>query len=130
MEGNDCYKYRTVQRFVQEAGAHPIESIVEVGANIGDVTLELGRCFPGARIAAYEMMKRYAEIAASRTSVLPQAQVIFAAVTAAHLFHDDLGEVPRTERTTMHGYLALPIAGPGFHGGSFVGERNCQVGAN
>ena len=39
MEGNDCYKYRTVDRFVHSHGLPPIRTILEIGVNVATVTL-------------------------------------------------------------------------------------------
>lgn len=121
MEGNDCYKYRTVQRFVEATGAAPISTILEVGANVGSVTRELAATFPDARILSWEMMDELAAVAREATADCPNVTVETATVTAAHLYHDDLGERPRSEPARLHAFQGLPSGGPGYRGGSLAG---------
>lgn len=128
MEGNECYKYRTLQRFLNETNSPQIQSIIEIGANIGDVTLELARCFPNARVAAYEVIDDYARIAREKTAHLTNVQIIRGAVTYEHIFADDLGREKRDTRVDLQAFLGLPTGGPGYVGGSFISMRNSQRG--
>jgi hypothetical protein len=126
MEGNDCYKYRTVDRFVRSHGLPPIRTILEIGVNVATVTLEMHHLWPDARIVGYEAVEAIIGEAVRRTARIPQIELIHAAVTAAHLFGDDLGQRPRPEPVPLRAYLALSTGGPGWPGGSYVGpDGNC-----
>jgi hypothetical protein len=39
MEGNDCYKFSTIRNFIARSQAKDVDTIIEIGANIGEVTL-------------------------------------------------------------------------------------------
>lgn len=120
MENNACYKYHTIKRFVDALNGAPIRTILEVGTNVGNVTAEMAKCFPEARIVTYEPVKRYAERAAAKLQDIKQITLRTEAITSAHLFEDDFGRIPRKESIPIHIYLGLPAAGPGYEGGSFV----------
>jgi len=130
MEGNACYKYYTIRRFVDAQKGPPIRTILEVGANVGDITIEMAKCFPEARIVSYEPVERYAQKARSKTQGLKQVQIRSEAVTAAHLYQDDFGEVPRGGQGPLHVYLGLPDGGPGYEGGSFIAPAGVASGGN
>jgi Methyltransferase FkbM domain len=124
MEGNDCYKYQTIQHFLKEADLTPISKVLEVGTNVGNVTLELAKCFPSAHILSYEVIEKYALQARAKIGVNPNIQIELGAITSAHLFEDDLGEKLRPQPIALHAYLGLPKAGAGWMGGSYVGIPN------
>lgn len=120
MEGNDCYKFSTIRNFIARSAAKDIATIVEIGANIGEVTLLMHGYFPAARIVAFEAVKEYCDIAAARTRNIPNVAIHNKAVTAQHRFFDDLGEQRRgaaIDRVILKG---LPDGGPGWVGGSMV----------
>ena len=58
MEGNDCYKFSTIRNFIAASRAKDVETIVEIGANIGEVTLLMRAYFPAAKIVAFEARSR------------------------------------------------------------------------
>lgn len=120
MEGNDCYKFSTVRNFVKLTGAPPIERIVEVGVNVGEISLMMHDYFPSARIVGFEPVAEYYELARSRTAHLPQIDLYHRAVTYDHLYADDLGACRRSVAAPLRIMKGLPTGGPGWLGGSVV----------
>ena len=120
MEGNDCYKFLTIRNFIAASRAKDVETIVEIGANIGEVTLLMHAYFPAAKIVAFEAVKEYCDIAATRTRKIPNVAVHNKAVTAQHRFRDDLGDERRSEDIDLFILKGLPDGGPGWVGGSMV----------
>ena len=51
-EGNDCYKFSTIRNFIARSRAKDVETIVQIGANLGEVTLLMHAYFPAAKIVA------------------------------------------------------------------------------
>ena len=41
MEADDCYKFSTIRNYIARAKQKPIEIILDVGANVGDITLRI-----------------------------------------------------------------------------------------
>jgi hypothetical protein len=124
MEGNDCYKFSTIRNFIAGSPAKDVETIIEIGANIGEVTLLMHAYFPAARIIAFEAVKEYCDIAAARTRKIQNVAVHNKAVTAQHRFLDDLGEQRRGEDIDLVILKGLPEGGPGWVGGSMVFARD------
>jgi FkbM family methyltransferase len=124
MEGNECYKFSTIRNFIAAAKAKDIATIVEIGANIGDVTLSMHDYFPFARIVAFEAVAEYCEIAAARTAAIRNVTVHNKAVTAQHRFVDDFGDRRRGEDEGLVILKGLPESGPGWLGGSMVLPRD------
>ncbi len=124
MEGNECYKFSTIRNFIAAAKAKDIETIIEIGANIGDVTLSMHDYFPAARIIAFEAVTEYCEVAAARTAAIRNVTVHNKAVTAQHRFLDDLGERRRGKEADLVILKGLPESGPGWIGGSMVLPRD------
>jgi hypothetical protein len=120
MEGNDCYKFSTIKNFVERTNAAPISRIIDIGANVGDVLLEMNRYFPNASIVGLEPVPEYFQRARASTRHLPQINVVLAAVSYQHLFEDDLGHVPRPGRVPLRILQATADSGPGWIGGSMV----------
>jgi hypothetical protein len=120
MEGNDCYKFSTIRNFIAASRAKDVETIVEVGANIGEVTLLMHAYFPAAKIVAFEAVKEYCDIAAARTRKIQNVAVHNKAVTAQHRFRDDLGAERRGADIDLVILKGLPDGGPGWVGGSMV----------
>lgn len=120
MEGNDCYKFSTIRHYIQCTGAPPVRLMIDIGANVGDISLMMHSYFPTAHIHSFEAVHEYYETACARTAAVPQIRVFHRAVTAQHRFEDDLGEQPRTARAALSLWKALPEAGPGWLGGSQV----------
>jgi hypothetical protein len=119
MEGNACYKFSTIRNFVNVSRAKDIKVIVDIGANVGDVTLLMHDYFPSARIT-FEAVKEYCDVAAARTNEIPFITVHNKAVTAQHRFLDDLGTKRRRKRASLAVLKGLPAAGWGWAGGSMV----------
>ena len=120
MEGNDCYKFSTIKNFLTRSGLPPIRRIVEVGVNVGGVSLMMHDYFPGARIVGFEAVREYWELARSRTGHVPEIALFHRAVTHEHLFADDLGTCRRCAVASLRIMKGLPSAGPGWLGGSAV----------
>ena len=59
MEGNECYKFSTVQNYIEQTAGKPIRVAVDVGANVGNVTRLMRSYFPHARIFAFEAVFEY-----------------------------------------------------------------------
>lgn len=124
MEGNECCKFSTIRNFIVASKAKDIETIVEIGANIGDVTLSMRGHFASARIIAFEAATEYCEIAAARTAAIRNVTVYNKAVTAQRRFLDDLGERSRGEDEGLVILKGLPESRPGWLGGSMVLPRD------
>jgi methyltransferase family protein/methyltransferase FkbM-like protein len=120
MEGNECYKFSTIHNFIKRTGEPPIERIVEVGVNVGGISLMMHDYFPSARIVGFEAVAEYCELARSRTAHVPQIELFHRAVTYDHLYADDLGACPRSVAAPLRIMKGLPCAGPGWLGGSVV----------
>jgi FkbM family methyltransferase len=120
MEGNPCYKFSTIANFVAAAKAKDIRVIVEAGANVGDMTLMMHHYFPAARIIAFEPVKEYFDVAASRTALIANIAVHNKALTSQHRFFDHLGKRRRRKRAGLVILKGLPESGPGWAGGSVV----------
>jgi FkbM family methyltransferase len=120
MEGNACYKFSTIKNYAEKTAQKAIEVMVDVGVNIGDITLMMHDYFPQARIYGFEAVKEYYDIAHSRTAHLGNLKLFNKAFSSQHLFADDVGEFPRTQGARLRILKGLPEAGPGWGGGSMV----------
>lgn len=120
MEGNECYKFSTIQRYIAQTGASPVRLAIDVGANVGAVTRLLKAYFPSARVYAFEAVREYFEVARARTADLADVHVYHRVITSQHLYHDDFGREPRLRLEPLYILKAKPEAGPGWRGGSLV----------
>ena len=120
MEGNDCYKFSTIRHYIERTGAAPIRSILDVGANVGQVTSMMADYFPAARIYAFEPVREYFELGCHNTRHLPHVEWFNGAVSMQHRFADDLRERPRGHTVKLRLLKAIPEGGPGWGGGSIV----------
>jgi FkbM family methyltransferase len=127
MQLDRFYRFSTIKRFVRRSGADPIRVVVDIGANIGDALLLLHRHFPRARIIGFEPVLEYFQIAARRVAAIRQIELHNKAVTAQHLFFDDLGKQPRPCQMSLTIVKALPEAGTGWQGGSLVGPEDHEL---
>lgn len=127
MEGNECYKFATIRNYVDLTRAEPVRVAIDVGANVGTITRMMKAYFPEARVYAFEAVPDYAAIAEANTRDLDGVTVCRRAITAEHLFHDDLGERPRPAAGTMRVLKGMPAAGPGWGGGSLVVPADCTA---
>jgi FkbM family methyltransferase len=127
MEGNDCYKFATIRNYIDLTGAEPVRLAIDVGANIGLITRMIKEYFPVASVYAYEPVPEYRALASANTKDLPHVVVLPEAVTGAHLFDDDLAQHSRSSAATLRILKAMPGAGPGWLGGSFVVPANSEV---
>ena len=120
MEGNACYKFSTIRNYIQSSGAPPVRLMIDVGANVGDISLMMHAYFPDAHIHAMEAVREYYKRACERAAGVPEIRVFHRAVTAEHVFEDDLGERPRRAPAAVGIWKAVPEGGPGWLGGSQV----------
>ena len=120
MEGNACYKFSTIKNFILKTQAKDITTIVDVGVNVGDISVLMHDYFPNARIIGFEPVREYFDIAVARTRDIPQIELHHQAVTAQHRFLDDLGEIRRDDPASLVLMKSLPSGGPGWTGGSIV----------
>lgn len=120
MEGNDCYKFSTIKNFVEKTHAAPISRILDIGANVGNVLLEMKGYFPQATILGVEPVPEYVQRAREVTQLLGKISVVHGALSYQHLFVDDLGSVPRSEKIPLRILQARPESGPGWIGGSMI----------
>src|SRR5262245_25301290 len=120
MEGNECYKFSTIKNYIERTGQKGIELILDVGVNIGDISLMMHSYFPAARIFGFEAVEEYHQIASARTQHIPGVKLFNTALSAQHLFADDVGERPRERIAGLRLLKARPEAGPGWGGGSLI----------
>ncbi len=120
MEGNACYKFSTIRQFIEATGGAPVRTIVDVGANVGSISLLAKSYFPEAAVYAFEPVREYFELARANTSGTPGVRVFYRAVTAQHLFRDDFGALKRKTQAALTILKGTPDAGPGWAGGSIV----------
>lgn len=120
MEGNECYKFSTIKNFIAKTGQAEIKTILDIGVNTGEMTLMMNAYFPQAKIYGFEVVKEYFDIAHSRTKHINDIKLFNVAVSALHLFADDLGTQARAEKANLRIFKALPEMGPGWGGGSFA----------
>jgi hypothetical protein len=120
MEGNDCYKFSTIQNFVNLTGAKPIKVALDIGCNIGAVTQIMRNTFWHAQVFAFEPVPDYYWAAWGALRNDPRVRVFHGAITACHLFEDDLGTQQRPARLPLQIYQGVPDAGMGWIGGSTI----------
>lgn len=120
MEGNACYKFSTIRNFIEKTGGRPIRLIVDVGLNVGDIAIMAKSYFPAAALYGFEAVREYYEIACARTQGLLNTHLFHRAITAQHLYRDDLGTSLRSTPVRLSVLKGLPAAGPGWLGGSMV----------
>ena len=130
MEGNECYKFSTIKNFIAKTGGQEIKTILDIGVNTGDITLMMNTYFPQAKIYGFEVVKEYFDIAHSRTKHIGDIELFNMAFSSQHLFEDDLGAQPREEKADLRIFKALPEAGPGWGGGSFVVPEDHEMVAH
>jgi FkbM family methyltransferase len=131
MEGNECYKFSTIRNFLYKTDGDPIRLAVDVGCNDGQVTLLIRHFFSDALIFALEPVSTYYNEACQNLQADAMIKVLPFAVTAEHLFADDLGSVPLSSPARLRVFLGLPPSGPGWKGGSRilrVGEIPEKIG--
>src|SRR5690242_719707 len=124
MSADSFYQFLAIKKFVARRGEKEIKIIVDVGVNIGDVTLRLHHHFPEARIIGYEPVAEYFAAALKNTSDIEQVGLHNKAVTAEHRYFDDLGQEPRPREMDLVIAKALPESGSGWRGGSLIGPAD------
>lgn len=120
MEGNACYKFSTIRNYIEKTGAKPVALMVEVGVNVGEITLMMKSYFPAARLYGFEAVREYYEIACRRVAGLDGVRLFYRAMTSQHLYRDDLGTIRRPRPIGIGILKGAPEAGPGYQGGSIV----------
>ena len=94
--------------------------VVDVGVNVGDISLLARQYFQGAFIYGYEPIQEYYLIARKRLAHLQGCLLFQCAISSQHLFHDDHGVEARQRSSQMRSFKATSKAGPGWIGGSLV----------
>jgi FkbM family methyltransferase len=130
MEGNACYKFSTIKNYIEKAHKKAIDIIVDVGVNVGDITLMMNAYFPHARIYGFEAVKEYHEVASSRTEHISNIILFNRAISSQHLYADDIGQRLREKTVNLRILKGLPEAGPGWIGGSVVLPEDHELVAN
>ncbi|MCW3095450.1 MAG: FkbM family methyltransferase [Chthonomonadaceae bacterium] len=120
MEGNDCYKFSTIQQYIDKTDDLPVRVAVDIGANVGDVTVLMRSYFPNSLIFAFEPVNEYYLHAAAAVSNDVRTKVFPLAVTAEHIYSDDLGQNRRSAVKSLKTLKGLPGSGVGYIGGSKV----------
>lgn len=120
MEGNECYKFSTIQNYVDLTDAKPIRVAVDIGCNLGVVTKIMRSVFWHAQVFGFEVVPKYYLAAWSAHREDPMVRIFHAAVSGEHIFEDDCGERRRTIERPLKVFEALPSAGMGWLGGSYV----------
>jgi FkbM family methyltransferase len=120
MEGNECYKFSTIKNYIAKTRAKEIEIALDIGANVGTISLMMHAYFPNAKIYGFEAVGEYYELARANTKHINQIKVYRRAVTAQHIFTGDNDNSSRTSPVSLVILKALPEAGPGWGGGSLV----------
>jgi precorrin-6B methylase 2 len=67
MEGNECYKFATIRRYIDLTRADPVRVTIDVGANVGAVTRMMKAYFPDASVYAYGAVPEYSLLAETNT---------------------------------------------------------------
>jgi FkbM family methyltransferase len=130
VEGNECYKFSTIRNFIEISHIKDIEIILDIGVNMGDISLMMNIYFPMAKIYGFESVKEYYEIAYVRTKHINNIRLSNKAVSSQHIFMDDIGEYPREKSVALKILKGIPEAGPGWLGGSVVLPEDHELIAN
>lgn len=126
LEGDSCYRFSTIRDYIQKTGSESIRTVVEIGVNVGGITLLINDCFPSARIYGYEAVEEYCEIATQRLKHLAKVSILPCAITSQHIYYDDLGRHRRPTPCPMVLLKASSGSGAGWLGGSAVlPETDC-----
>jgi FkbM family methyltransferase len=120
MEGNECYKFSTIRNFIERTRAKDVRLAVDIGANVGAVTVLMHSYFPNVTIYAFEPVREYFELAVKNTGQCNGTRIFQRAVTGQHRYWDDFGKQPRQATQRLVIMKGLPEAGPGWAGGSLV----------
>ena len=125
MEGDECYNFSRIVAKVRSRRIAPIQTIIDIGANVGSVTRQMCQLFPQAYVHAFEPIRECFEKCVDSTSDLRERVAVYpVAVTARHLFEDDLAERP--QRTSLVMLRALPSFGPGWEGSHRIMPAACD----
>jgi FkbM family methyltransferase len=111
MEGNACYKFETICRFLAAEKQPPIRAVLEFGTNVGEVTAMILEYFPEAIIHSYEVVPKYYQRAAK----------LFAGNPRVTIFNQAIWGGP--EKSLVAYVPTGPAAGPGWGGGTRVRAR-------
>jgi FkbM family methyltransferase len=120
MEGNECYKFSTIVNYIHATGTAGVRVMVDIGTNVGAISLMMKSYFPAATLYGYEPVDEYFQTALINIKTGKDIHLFKKAVTSTHLYFDDLGEKPRQKQASLVLFKGLPEAGPGFIGGSVV----------
>ncbi len=120
MEGDECYKLSTIKAYLAATGGKPIRTILEVGVNVGTVTLLLHEYFPDAQIYGFEVVPQWFDVAQKAVAGISNITLYNVAMSSQHLFADDIGQQPRAADAALRILKGKPAGGPGWVGGSIV----------
>ena len=116
MEGNHCYKYTTLKAFLKNSGQPPIRHIIEIGANYGHQTAEMLSHWPEANLLGFEPTPDCLKSVQERFKAHPNVEILPFAVTAEHIYSDDLGQQIHATEKPLSLYLCQPAFGGGWEG--------------
>jgi len=128
MEGNACYRYGTIARYVLAQHRPPVLTCLDIGCNVGAVSKEILDTFPGSKLWAFDVMPHLvANCKHNLRGYGDRVAVSHAAITAQHLYADDLGTQPHATRQPVKVWEGLPHAGGGWWGGHTVTSPNISL---
>lgn len=113
MERTACYRYRQIARYLRDTGRPGVRLAVDVGANVGDVTVEILTAFPSATVHAFEVVPELVARLRSRFFGVGSVHVHGIAVSAI------------TE--PVYVWEALSSTRAGWRGGSIVAAADAQL---
>lgn len=120
MEGDDCYKFSTLSRFLERTRQRPVCVAIDVGCNVGEMTVLMRHFFPSALIFALEPIPDYYSESCRALSADVRVKVLCLALTSQHEYADDVGYEKLPAPSSLKAFLGLPHAGPGWRGGSRI----------
>lgn len=120
MEGNECYKLTTIKNYIEKTGAPPIQTAIDIGCHVGEITALIRFHFPQSDVFGFEPVEEYFRLALRRMRGDASSKIFKAAVCGLHRFEDDLGRVPRSSPARMNVAKGRVGAGPGWRGGSTI----------
>ncbi len=89
MEGNACYKFSTIQNYVTQTNAKPIELALDIGANVGTISVMMRRYFPRAKVFGFEAVPHYYALSSdvrviriSESTMSPSARLMCTTMTS------------------------------------------------
>jgi len=113
MEGTACYRYVQIARYLRDTGRPAVRTVVDIGANVGDITRAMLAAFPEANILAFEVVPSLVVQLRARFANHPRVEIRHAAVDASP--------------GTLCIWEGLPASGDGWRGGSVVRPQGIKL---